>query len=281
MEILQLRYFFDSAKTESFAKTAEKYMVPPTSVSASVKRLEIELGCKLFDRSCNRIMLNSNGKRLRESLTLIFDELDKMVESLSAPDADTREIKLLVRGMRKKITDYIIEYKEKHPHITFKTIFDSGESNSDSYDIIIEEKSDTYTDLEKFDLYSTRIRINASASNPLCGRKITLKQLCNQPFISIGEQSNMHKLLIKVCREAGFTPNIAVQCNDLQCYGKWISSGAVIGLGREYGETASNGIVHLDVTDFDERQTICCYYKKQAAYVNVANFLEFLKSKAI
>ena len=102
MEILQLRYFFDSAKTESFAKTAEKYMVPPTSVSASVKRLEIELGCKLFDRSCNRIMLNSNGKRLRESLTLIFDELDKMVESLSAPDADTREIKLLVRGMRKK-----------------------------------------------------------------------------------------------------------------------------------------------------------------------------------
>ena len=49
MELLQLRYFFDSAKTESFAKTAEKYMVPASSVSASVKRLEKELGCKLFE----------------------------------------------------------------------------------------------------------------------------------------------------------------------------------------------------------------------------------------
>ena len=57
MELLQLRYFFDSSKNESFAKTAQKYMVPPSSVSASVKRLESELGCRLFDRQSNRIKL--------------------------------------------------------------------------------------------------------------------------------------------------------------------------------------------------------------------------------
>ena len=68
MEFLQLRYFFESAKNESFAKTAEKYQVPATSVSASVKRLEAELGCELFHRSSNRIMLNDNGKRLQKSL---------------------------------------------------------------------------------------------------------------------------------------------------------------------------------------------------------------------
>ena len=38
MEILQLRYFYESAKTGSFARTAEAFMVPTTSVSASVKR---------------------------------------------------------------------------------------------------------------------------------------------------------------------------------------------------------------------------------------------------
>ena len=55
MEFLQLKYFYESAKHESFAKTAEIYMVPTTSVSASVRRLEKELGCSLFDRSANRI----------------------------------------------------------------------------------------------------------------------------------------------------------------------------------------------------------------------------------
>jgi len=70
MEMLQLRYFYESAQTESFARTAEKYMVPTTSVSAAVKRLETELGCALFDRTANRIMLNENGRRFRQSLLI-------------------------------------------------------------------------------------------------------------------------------------------------------------------------------------------------------------------
>ena len=47
MELLQLKYFYESAQTESFAKTAEKHLGPPSSVSASIKRLEDELGYKI------------------------------------------------------------------------------------------------------------------------------------------------------------------------------------------------------------------------------------------
>ena len=74
MELLQLRYFYESAKNENFARTAEKYMVPASSISAAIKRLEDELGCKLFDRRINRISLNDNGKLLHNSLAVIFDD---------------------------------------------------------------------------------------------------------------------------------------------------------------------------------------------------------------
>jgi DNA-binding transcriptional LysR family regulator len=141
VEILQLRYFYESARQESFAKAAEKYMVPATSVSASVKRLEKELGCALFHRSCNRISLNDNGKRLLTSLSIIFDELDQTVNSLTSATTDTREIRMLVRAMRNVITDRIIEYKTKHPHIAFKTVFDFRETNIEHYDIIIDEET--------------------------------------------------------------------------------------------------------------------------------------------
>ena len=63
MEMLQLRYFYDSAMGESFSKTAQKYMVPVSSVSASVKRLEQELGTPLFDRTGNRVLLNEKGRQ--------------------------------------------------------------------------------------------------------------------------------------------------------------------------------------------------------------------------
>lgn len=282
MEILQLRYFYESAKTENFARTAEKYLVPATSVSASVKRLEKELGCTLFHRSCNRIMLNDNGRRLQQSLQVIFDELDSAVDSLTSASTDTREIKILVQAMRREITDLIIEYKTRHPHMAFKTIFDFDETDFESYDIIIDEKAEKYHGYEKFDLFTTRIRLCASAKNPLCGKKLTLNQLRNQPFISIGENNSMHRIFINACKAAGFTPNIVVQTNDVQCNRKCVEAGVGIGLARDYPQLIlPNTLKYLNVTDFNEEQTICSYYKKQSAYGNVRHFLKFLENKII
>ena len=281
MEFLQLRYFFDSAKNESFAKTAQKYMVPTTSVSASVKRLENELGCKLFDRQANGVLLNDNGKKLQQSLYIIFSELDDITSVLTEKNTDTREIKMLVRAMRGQITDYIIEYKSKHPHISFKTVFDFGETNIADYDVIIDDKPEKYVDYENFELCSTRILLKASLNSPLCNRKLTLKQLRNQSFLSMGEESSMHKMLINACNKAGFTPNIVVQTNDTQCYKKCLESGIGIGLGRDDPQEYNNNVKFLDITDFDARQTVYGFYKKQHAYGNVEHFINFLKSKII
>ena len=281
MELLQLRYFFDSAKTESFAKTAEKYMVPASSVSASVKRLEKELGCALFDRACNRITLNENGRKLQKSLYIIFNELEDAVDNLSATNGDTREIKMLVRAIRSKITDYIIEYKKKHPHIAFKIVFNLGEANFENYDIIIDEQRDIYQEFKKFELCRLRFFIKAAKDSPLCGKSYTLKQLANQDFVSMGEQTNMHKILINACKRAGFSPNIVVETNDSHCYNKCLASGIGIGLGRSSAFEEKADVRELDVTDFNEGQDIFVYYKKQSAYGNVKHFLDFLQKKVV
>ena len=282
MEMLQLRYFYDSAQNENFTKTAEKYMVPASSVSASVRLLEKELGCPLFDRMHNRIILNNNGKRLQQALCSAFAELDSAVSKISNTPTDNREIHILVRAMRSDVTDYIIEYNKKHPDIIFKTIFDSSEDDTESYDIIIDEKNDAYPQYEGFELFNMRIRMKVSSKSPLARRKVVLKQLCNQPFVSLSTRSNMHKMLIKACKAAGFTPNVVAEINDILCHEKMIASGIGIGLGREHHHSANSAgdIVFLDVTDFDERYIVYTYYKKQSAYGNVEHFLEFMKSKA-
>ena len=124
MELLQLRYFYESAKSQNFTETAKKYLVPVSAVSSSIKRLEKELGCQLFDRRANRIYLNNNGKLLQQSLCVVFHELDDTIVKISCHDQDSREIKLLVRGMRRNITNYITEYKTIHPDASFKIAFE-------------------------------------------------------------------------------------------------------------------------------------------------------------
>lgn len=282
MEMLQLQYFYESARQESFAKTAEKYGVPATSVSASIKRLEKELGCRLFDRKSNRITLNAYGKQMQQSLAVAFGALDNAIESLRVlSENENREIRLLVRAMRNDITDYIIAYTEKHPYITFKTVFDFNETAFEKYDIIIDEKTDRYPEYETFELCTMRIRMKAAVGSPLCRRRHTLRQLSGQPFISWGEQSNMHALLLRACARAGFKPNIVVQSNDTVCYEKLIASGIGIGLGREaYREDAEKGLAYLDVSDFDERYTVYAYYKAQTYSGCVKHFIDFLREAA-
>ena len=84
MEMLQLRYFFDSALAESFSKTAKKYMVPVSAVSSSVRRLENELGVALFERTGNRIFLTEKGKQFLQNVEVALKEIQKGVSTVTA-----------------------------------------------------------------------------------------------------------------------------------------------------------------------------------------------------
>ena len=282
MEILQLRYFFESAKTEKFAETAKKFMVPTTAVSAAIKRLEKEIGCKLFDRTSNRVSLNANGKRLKRCLYTVFSELDGVIAELSANTGDDREIKMLVRGMRRDVTDLITQFNRKHPHVAFKTTFDFQDANISGYDIIIDEENDRYPEYKALPLFNTGLRLKCAKGHPLSERKLSLRGLKNQKFISMGEDSNMHKILSQACKRAGFSPDIAIVCNDIECYEKLIASGMGIGVGREGSDSPINPLVeYLDVEDFRERYSVCVYYKEAAYYGNIRSFIDFLKMKQI
>jgi len=277
VELLQLKYFFESAKNENFAKTAEKYMVPSTSVSASIKRLEKELGCTLFDRKANSILLNEKGRRLQKSLCVIFDELEQAELDLATEDVDDSEIKILVRATRSIVIDEIIKFNQKFPSVIFNTSFDFADRDYDNYDIIIDEENEACAAFERFELCSFNIGIRATADSPLANRPLRLNQLSSQHFISMGKDTNLYRILMKACNKAGFTPNIIMQTNDAACYSRCIEAGVGLALSRRYGNNLR--ATFLQVTDFDERQTVYVYYKKQVGRKNVENFVRFLKIK--
>lgn len=280
MEMLQLKYFWESSKNESFAKTAEKFMVPASSVSASIKRLEKDLGCTLFDRNKNSIILNENGKRFQKTIGAVFNELDQAVFDLSAKERDDAKIKILVRSTRNRIIREIVDFNKKFPTVQFETSFNLSDKDYDHYDIIVDEESEQYSEYERFELCSYRVGIKAALDNPLCNRQLRLSQLRNQHFISMGEDSNLHRILVKACKKAGFTPNFIIQTNDILCYKKCIEAGMGLAPSRQYfnDADANKTTAILQITDFDERQTVYVYYSKHLKDGNVKNFINFMKN---
>lgn len=273
MELLQLRYFYDCARFGSIVKTAKKYMVPPSSVSASIRRLEEELENRLFERTSNRIVLNENGMRLKKTLDKVFSELDQTVSDISCPINEQR-IKLLVRTMREGMTGYIIEYRKLHPNAVFEFVMSFDNVEFANFDVIIDVYSDKYADYDWFEIRREQVHLCVAADHPLAGKELTMKQLKGQSFVTMG--GNIHALIENACMDAGYAPNVVAQINDITCYRKLLRSGIAIGYLRE--QNASEGLCYLNVTDFKQIQRMCVYYKKDMDGP-VKNFVEYLRTK--
>lgn len=77
MELMQLKYFKAVARTGKIATAAQELFLSPPALSTSISRLEKELGTPLFDRTGNRITLNTQGEIFLRHANEIFDTLDR------------------------------------------------------------------------------------------------------------------------------------------------------------------------------------------------------------
>lgn len=281
MELLQLRYFYESAKNENFAKTAEKYMVPPSSVSASVKRLEDELGCKLFERRSNRIILNECGMQLQNSLAVLFDELDSTVDKIKAQKPEKTEIRILVLAMRDYISQIMFEYQKMHANVHFVAMFDTDNNVSADYDLIIDKDCDSYLEYKRHELGSYKISFKATPEHPLVGKELMMKDLRHERFITLEYELGLNSSLFECCKNAGFYPNIVLQTNDRQCFRHAAVSGIGIGLWLQSElAPAPEGLVELTVKDLHLRHTLYLYYKNGIVNEQLKGFISFLISKS-
>ncbi|MBN8614194.1 MAG: LysR family transcriptional regulator [Deltaproteobacteria bacterium] len=83
MELTDLAHFRHVARAESFRRGAAAAHVTASAVSKSIRKLEDELGVRLFARTTRQVRLTAEGKVLLERCTRVFRELDECVAELA------------------------------------------------------------------------------------------------------------------------------------------------------------------------------------------------------
>ncbi len=254
MELLQLKYFAESAETENFSVTAKNNFVPTSSVSISIKRLEKELRCQLFCRQSNKIKLNKNGEifynHIKSALNLIESGKEKI--SLNN-EIESEEIKLLVKTERSLINDKILAFKKENQNITFKLTHSFSDIEYDNYDIIIDDLSNKYTYYRRKPIMQERIKIAASIHNPLANQKIYLRDLRCSDFITMSSGSSLYRIAKEVCNQEGFDPKIAIESDDPFYIRKYIKENYGIAFYPEksWHDGLNDEICFLNVIDFN------------------------------
>ena len=281
MEMLQLRYFYETAMAESIAKTAQKYMVPASSVSASIKRLEQELGVDLFVRTSNRIVLSEKGKEFLISVSSILSQLESSVNSLSA-STEKQTISILAHATRTSLVRWMVRFQQMHPSVTFKLEFEDVPENYDNYDIIISEPDRA---LENYSFFVWRrfdVRVEALETDPLCRGPITLKQLRDRQFVTTKQQNTGFRQFSQACQRQGFTPKVFLECNDNCCRDIALQTGTCLNVNYGVGEvSATRSLRYLQIEDFYEQVTINVYYKEENCTDCVKLFLDRLQTSSL
>ncbi len=277
MEILQLRYFYESAKAGSLSKAAAKFMVPVSSVSASVKRLENELGVALFERTGNRIFLTERGKLFFRTVEHSLLGLDDGVQEITAPPAKEETIQLLVLTNRRSIIRRILKFREQYPSVSFRVDISPEKALSD-YDIVVSPPNEALKEYDHFEFSRYSIRIEALASDPLAQRKITLDQLRERSFVILhSTQDYAYRLFEQACIRCNFVPKVILECNDYSCYNLCLDSGTALSVTLVGQPTPMSGTKYLDVVDFNEILINNFYYKNPSHLSAVKLFVDFMK----
>ena len=277
MELLQLKYFCDAAKTQNFSETARKYLVPTSNISQSIKRLENELGCVLFEHRSNKILLNDEGKAFYANVKQALSLLEVAREAVSDNSTELQgEIKVVCRCNRRLVTEGIEKFIRDYPQVKFSIHYDLDEKND--FDILISDICPCEYD-QKILLVEEDICIAAKKDHPLfLQESLSLESLKNERFISMSQSSILQSIMRKACEEEGFIPNIAIQTDDPFYIRKYVALGLGIAFVPSYSwKGLFSSDVKLRPIEGLRRKTYAFLPKSKHTKKAVKLFLDILK----
>jgi DNA-binding transcriptional LysR family regulator len=121
----QLRYVLAACEAGSFTAAADRLYVAQPSLAQQVRRLEEELGVRLFVRAGRRL-------RLTEAGTLLRENAERVVDALEATEAAVRESRELRQGtaslgtfglaQRYLVGDVVSAFVARHPEVAVRVV---------------------------------------------------------------------------------------------------------------------------------------------------------------
>lgn len=130
MELRHLQYFLMIAREGTISGAAQALHLSQPSLSRQMHDLELELGCKLFDRGSRHIELTEAGMRLRRRAEEIIDLVGR-TESELLITGSTLSGEVRIGGGETQtmalIADVIAELQETYPLIRFSLVSGNAE----------------------------------------------------------------------------------------------------------------------------------------------------------
>ena len=130
ISIKHLRAFVEIANLGSFTRAANQLNVTQSTLTASIKQLELQAGLTLFDRTTRQVTLTKEGLRFFPVARRLITDFSLAIDDLQAGSEQQRGhivISTSPTGNNFLIPSLIKQYNQSHPNINI-SIYEAGAS---------------------------------------------------------------------------------------------------------------------------------------------------------
>lgn len=298
-----LKEFTVLAETKNFWDASERLYINQSTLSKHIKTIETELGVQLFTRTTRRVELTEYGKALLPyAQTIIRAEFEysSMLMQMQNYENDLLTFGAIPAMVQYGITNLFIAFKEKYPDSNVQLIEDDPGTLPEllykkKCELIFTRESKL--DFEKNFLSDERIvRIPCiqdhlvallPTNHPLAGRdNISLRELSNEKFCMLKEETMMYNLCVDACLAANFIPNISFTSHRLESIFDIVVNGSHVALLMdrhavlpEYATDAP--WVTVDISPQISTQLSLCYLRDAKLSKTAQNFIRFCEQRFI
>lgn len=234
MDLRKIEYFEAVSRLKSFTKAAKELHIAQPSITASIIKLEEELGVPLLYRTKNSVSLTKEGELFLGRARYILDEVqnvEKEVRDLGVKSSRTLKVAIPPSLGAWMFPVIFLDYAVKNPDIILE-IRDLGIQsildciNNESIElgfVVLSEASSAYNSIpfSKENLYVLLPKEHPYAN---C-KKIPFKELRNEKFILCTTASFTIKKVMEECQRNNFKPNVIFTPDHVVTVFNLISSG--------------------------------------------------------
>ncbi|WP_101723141.1 LysR family transcriptional regulator [Eggerthella timonensis] len=229
MELQQLRYFDEVARTQHVTNSAKKLNVAQPALTQSIRRLERELGVPLFERVGRNVRLTACGEALEKRIAPLLAALDELPEELAVVAGRERAaVHLAIESASGMAVDAIAAYRASHPDARFVV---AQETAARRWDVRLRTvRSDATTAGAR--RFTERIGIAVPSERAASG-PIALADLEDEPFICLAGSRTFRAVCDEACAHAGFAPRVAFESDSPAVVKNMIGLGLGVGFWPE------------------------------------------------
>ena len=279
MELMQIRYFLETAKTKHMTNSAKNLHITQPALTQAIRRLEKDLGVPLFVAKGRNIVLTEYGRYLQKRLEPLMEQMDAIPEQLKMMVAlEGETIHMNVLAASGLVMEAIIEYKKEHEDINFQL---QQNSESDLYDIAVTTKLFYLGEDEKNRFACAEEIYLAVPRNPRYRDRtsIRLAEVEEEGFISLLGSREFRYICDRFCQHAGFTPKIIFESDNPSAVKNMIAANMGIGFWPEFtwGSIENEHVKMLKIEEpICQRDIIIHYNRNKTDSRNVVDFYSFL-----